>query len=118
MAESSVCEFSLTTWYVSSEIIPAGRPFLGFTSNEGYKCHKPKFRRQVHTIVVQIRYNLGEALLGLFVEIGDGDTSGKNGVIRVLCCEVRGSLGSKVLRTRSGDCLTPEFGNVHPIRLW
>jgi hypothetical protein len=36
----------------------------------------------------------------------------------MLCCEVRGSLGSEVLQRRSDSCLTKEFEDAHLVRLW
>ena len=47
--------------------------------------------------LVQVVDDCREGLLGLFVQVGDGDSSSENGVIGVLGCEVGSSLGGEVL---------------------
>jgi hypothetical protein len=47
--------------------------------------------------VVEIGYDCRECLLGLLVEVGDGNTSGENGVVRVLGREVCSGLRSEIL---------------------
>ena len=52
---------------------------------------------EILTILVQVLDDSREVLLGLLVKVGDGDTRGKDGVVRVLRCAVRGGLSSEVL---------------------
>ena len=47
--------------------------------------------------LVQVVDDRREGLLGLFVQIGDGDSGSENGVIGVLGGEVSSSLGGEVL---------------------
>lgn len=48
--------------------------------------------------IVQILDNFAEDLLGLFVQVGDGNTSSQKCVIRVLGCHRSGSFGSQVIQ--------------------
>jgi hypothetical protein len=54
------------------------------------------------TIGVEVLDDGGEALLGLLVEVGDGNASGEDGVVRVLRCEIGGGLGGEVVELDSG----------------
>ena len=46
---------------------------------------------------VKVVDDLGEDLLGLLVEVGDGDTGCEDGIVGVLCGKVGGCLGCQVL---------------------
>ena len=52
---------------------------------------------EILTILVQVLDDSREVLLGPLVKVGDGDTRGKDGVVRVLRGEVRGSFSGKIL---------------------
>jgi len=66
IAESRIVAFSLTTLYVSSEIIPAFRPFLGFTSKT---VRLIQAGRTLLTIAVEIVNDLREVFLRLLMQI-------------------------------------------------
>lgn len=51
-----------------------------------------------HTIFVQVLDHSREVLLRLLVKVGDGDTGGEDGVVRMFSREVRSSLSGEVLR--------------------
>lgn len=46
---------------------------------------------------MEIMHDSRENLLGLLVKVGDGDSSGKNSIIRVLGGKVSGSLSCEIL---------------------
>jgi len=52
----------------------------------------------LHTVFIEILHDCRKALLGLLVEVGDGNAGGQNCIIRVLGGEVRGGLGSEILQ--------------------
>jgi len=63
--------------------------------------------------LVQVVDDCREGLLGLFVQVGDGDSSSENGVIGMLGGEVGSSLGGQVLSSALFS-----FGNSHLVRQW
>ena len=66
IAESRVVAFSLTILYVVSEIIPAGRPFLGFTWKRSGVIQAG---RTLLTVTVEVVDDLGEVFLRLFMQV-------------------------------------------------
>ena len=46
---------------------------------------------------MEIFDDMGEVLLGLFVEVGHSDTSSEDGIIRVFCCQICRRLGGEIL---------------------
>lgn len=70
-------------------------PFLGFTALGLNRLWDIVVAR---TITVQIFDDLGEKLFRFFVEVGNGNASGENSIIRVLRREVCSGFGSKVLK--------------------
>ena len=65
--------------------------------------------------LVQVVDNCRKGLLGLFVQVGDGDSGSENGVIGVLGREVRSSLGSEVLSLAHTFTLCSD---LHLARQW
>lgn len=58
----------------------------------------------------EVVHDGGKLLLGLLVQVADGDTRGKNGIVRVLDREARGCLGGKVVQLDRGHTLV-DAGN-------
>lgn len=70
-----------------------------------------------HTIVVQIFDYLREVLLGLLVQIGDGNAGCKHSIIRMFCRKIRSSLRSKVLMKNKMQAMNDQIArNVHQAR--
>lgn len=53
--------------------------------------------------IVQLLDDFAEDFLGLFVQVGDGNTSSQECVVRVLGCHGSGSFGSQVIQLNGGD---------------
>lgn len=78
----------MMTSYVSLEIMLEGRPFFGLTArrladyqisdNEGRESDMLRVER---TIVVQVGDDVRERLLGLFVQVRDGDPGCENSIV-------------------------------------
>lgn len=52
---------------------------------------------------MEIMHDSRENLLGLLVKVGDGDSSSKNSIIRVLGGKVSGSLSCEIVELNSGN---------------
>ena len=92
IAESSTAALACTMSCVSFEIIPDGLPFFGFTTIKRVSPPDENQDDMIRTVVMQISDKLREVLCRLLVQVGDGDTSGKDGIVGVFGGEVCSSL--------------------------
>ncbi len=82
--------------------MPAGLPFFGLTMQKlGTENDNIIMKR---TVVIKIADDLREALLRLFVEVGDGDTSSEDSIVWMLggqiCCSFRCQVLLEISATR------------------
>jgi hypothetical protein len=96
MAESRASLLAMTILYVSSEIIPAGRPFLGLTEEPLVNDTKERDQKAL-TVLVEVLDDSREIFLGLLMQVRDGDTGGENGIVWVSSGEVGSCLSGKML---------------------
>jgi len=96
MAESKVSALSRTISYISLEIIPAGRPFLGFTAETHMRRQSQPLQKRP-TVFIEILYDLREVFLGFLVQVRDGNPGSKDCIVGMFGGEIRGCLSCQVL---------------------
>lgn len=63
-------------------------------------------------VVVEVIDHLRKLLLGLFVQVGHGDSGSQNGVVGMQSGHVGGGLGSQVVELDGADSLVDSGGNL------